>query len=236
LHRLRPVYLLPIVLAMALVLTPQDMPFESAEIAFIGDSVTLGAAASSLSNDFASLVTRAIQGRDPDDKASLFISVDPNTDLGIASRAMKHDRNVVIIELGVHAAIDQQLSYDDFRTTYGSLLDCVTGGNTIVVAGTVPWLGFAAVTPTYQRAGDLSQIIIEEAAKRDVAVADIWTATKLQLSLISTPQDKTFVGAGVGDNIHPNNAGHAVIAQVYEQAISGELADPPRRPFDRQCH
>jgi GDSL-like Lipase/Acylhydrolase family len=149
---------------------------------------------------------------------------------------MKHDRKVVIIELGVHAAIDQQLAYDDFRSLYASLLDCVTGGDTIVVAGTVPWLGFAAVTPDYERADALSQIIAEEAAKRQVAVADLWSATKLRLGLISTPQDSTFLGSGHGDNFHPNDAGHAVIAQVYEQAIDQELAQPPNRPFSRQCH
>ncbi len=235
-RRLRPVFLLPAVLLAALVLTPQDVPFDSAEIAFIGDSLTLGAAASSVSKDFAALVTRDIQSRDPDDKGSLFISVDPDTDLAITSRAMRHDRTVVIIEIGVHAANDLQVSADEFRQTYGALLDCVTDSHTIVVAGTIPWLGFAAVTPTYERADAFSQIIAEEAAKRDVAVADLWGATKLRLELISTPQDSTFVDDGHGDNIHPNDAGHALIAQLYDDAIAKELADPPNRPFDRQCH
>jgi len=236
LHRLRPVYLLPAVLAMAVVLTPKDIPFDGAGIAFIGDSLTLGAAATSPSEAFPSLVAEDLDKQGVEEEGRFFLSFDPTTDIIAARQAMKHDRRFVIIEIGVHAAIDQQITADQFRQMYGSLLDCVTGGDTIVVAGTVPWIGWPADSVDYQRGGVFSQIIAEEAAKRDVAVADLWTATKLQLSLISTPQDKTFLGTGFGDNIHPNNAGHAVIAQAYEEAISRELANPPRRTFDRQCH
>jgi hypothetical protein len=136
----------------------------------------------------------------------------------------------------VHAAIDESISPDQFRQIYASILDCVTGDGTIVVAGTVPWLGWAAVTSTYERADLFSQIIAQEAARRQVAVADLWSATKLRLNLISTPQEPTFLSVGRGDNFHPNDAGHAVIAQTYEQAITPEMDNPPERPYDRQCH
>lgn len=221
---------------MALVLTPKDIPFDGAGIAFIGDSLTLGAAATSPEHAFPSLVSEDLDELGVEEEARLFLSFDPSTDIVAARDAMKHDRRFVIIELGVHAVINQQLTAAQFRLMYASLLDCVTGGDTVVVAGTVPWIGFSLDSIDYQRGDLFSQIIAQEASKRGVAVADIWDATKLQLSLISTPLDKTFLGTGEGDNIHPNNAGHAVIAQVYEQAIKKELADPPNRPFDRQCH
>jgi len=235
-RRLRPVFLLPAVLAMALVLTPKDVPFHEGSIAFIGDSLTLGGNVSYPSRDFVSLVTAYIDSRSGDEQRSAFLSFDPATDRIAAAQAMQHDRRFVIIELGVHAVINEAISSDEFRQIYGTLLDCVTGGSTIVVAGTIPWLEWAAIDPIYERADLFSQIIAQEAAKRQVAVADLWAATKLRLNLISTPQDRTFLGSGRGDNLHPNDAGHAVIAQTYEQALAAELANPPNRPFDRQCH
>jgi len=208
----------------------------SGSIAFIGDSLTTGANASSQTNSFVSLVTSYIDERSPKEQRIYFLSYDPLKDPAVAAKAMKHDRRFVIIELGVHAVIDDAISPDQFRQLYGSILDCVTGGDTIVIAGTIPWLGWAAITPTYERADLFSQIIAQEAVKRQVAVADLWSATKLRLNLISTPQDPTFLGAGHGDNFHPNDAGHAVIAQAYEQVLAAELAHPPDRPFDRQCY
>ncbi len=235
-RRPRPVFLLPAVLAMALALTPKDIAFHEGSIAFIGDSLTLGANASTPSKTFVSLVTAFIDERSSDEQRSEFLSFDPQTDPTAAAQAMQYNRRFVIIEFGVHAAIDESISPDQFRQIYASILDCVTGDGTIVVAGTVPWLGWAAVTSTYERADLFSQIIAQEAAKRQVAVADLWSATKLRLNLISTPQGQTFLGSGRGDNFHPNDAGHAVIAQTYEQAITPEMDNPPERPYDRQCH
>jgi hypothetical protein len=233
--RLRHVVVLFVITAMALALTPNDVPFHEGSIAFIGDSLTIGGNASSPSNTYASLVTGYIDSRAGDQQRSMFLSFDPLTDRAAAARAMKHDRRIVVIEIGVHAVIDQSITADQFRQLYGSLLECVTGGTTIVVAGTIPWLGWAAVDPLYERADEFSTIIKQEAVKRQVAVADLWSATKLRLNLISTPQDHTFLGSGRGDNFHPNDAGHAVIAQAYERAITLVLEHPPKRPYDRQC-
>jgi hypothetical protein len=224
------------VAAMAVALTPRDVAFHESAIAFIGNSLTLGANASTPSRSFSSLVTNFIDERSSDEQHSDFLSFDARTDPNAAAKAMQHNRRFVIIELGVHAVVDMSISPDQFRQLYASILDCVTGDGTIIIAGTVPWLGWAAITPSYERADLFSQIIAQEALKRQVAVADLWSATKLRLSLISTPQDRTFLGSGQGDNFHPNDAGHAVIARAYEDAIAAELANPPNRSFQRQCH
>ncbi len=233
---IRPVFLLFTALAMSLLFTCCEGGSAPGPLAFVGDSLTLGADASVPANAFAPLVTDYIDQVKGDQQRAVFISVDPKNDLKVTSKAMERDRQIVIIELGVHSVIDQSISADDFRQLYGSLLDCVTGEDTVVVVGTIPWLGWAAVTPEYERATLFSQIIIEEAAKRQVAVADLWSAMKLRLNLISTPQDSTFLDDGQGDNFHPNDAGHAVIAWVYDQALASQFANPPRRSFDRKCH
>jgi lysophospholipase L1-like esterase len=227
---------LSLIILSLIFLVPSCGSPHNAPVAFIGDSLTLGDDASTPGKAYSSLVSQYIEQTKGLSRHDVFVSVDPATDLKAAMSAMTHDRKIVIIELGVHAAIDQSVSADQFRELYGSLLDCVTGDDTIVVAGTVPWLNFAAVTPEYERADLFSQIIIQEAAKRQVAVADIWSAMKLRLDLISTPNDATFGDGGRGDNFHPNDAGHAVIAQTYENALATEFANPPHRSFSRQCH
>ncbi|MGD0766323.1 MAG: SGNH/GDSL hydrolase family protein [Dehalococcoidia bacterium] len=220
----------------ALLLTPKDIPYDNAGIAFIGDSLTLGSDASSLSKTFFRLVTHDLDQRGVQEDARLFISADPRFDLSAASQAAKRDRDVIIIELGIHAALDDAVTADDFRVLYSTLLNCVVGDDTIVVAGTVPWLGWDPGSDSYARAEQFSQIIVEEAARKQVAVADLWSATNLHAELISTPADHSFLPPYRGDNFHPNDVGHAVIAQVYENALAGELANPPERTYGRACH
>ncbi|MGD0766294.1 MAG: SGNH/GDSL hydrolase family protein [Dehalococcoidia bacterium] len=227
-----------VAIAAALFLTPKDIAYDGASIAFVGDSLTLGGDASSPSKDFASLVTDYLDKRGVQETKHIFASGDPDPDLhfALAAQAMKDDRVFVILELGVHAVTAPQLSPDEFRQIYGSVLDCVAGDDTIIVAGTVPWLGWAPSDPLYARAEQFSGIIAEEAAKRQIAVADLWSAMKLRPELLSTPQDYTFLGSHQGDNFHPGDAGHAVIAHVYDQALAGELVSPPHRSYERKCH
>jgi len=187
-------------------------------IVFVGDSLTLGASASAPANTYVYQVVDFL-GR----PWNAFLSFTSGTDLDAACQAGQGGYSVAIIELGAHAVIEGQMSPDQFRQYYSALLDCA-GGET-VVAGTIPWLGWSADAPEYARADLYSQIIRDEAVKRGMPIADLWSAMKLQPALISIPQDYVFFGSYQGDNFHPNDAGHAVIAQTYEQAFVGEYND-----------
>jgi hypothetical protein len=227
---------LTVVMLLALCLVPKEIPYDDAGIAFLGDSITLGMLASSRSNTFVSLVTQDLERRGVDEEVRVFISLDPKQGPSAAALAMKENRDFVVIELGVHATVTEQITPDQFRQICADLLDCVAGDETIIVVGTVPWLGWSPDSTFYSRAELFSQIIAEEAAKRQVAVADLWSATKLRQDLISTPQDHAFLSPNHGDAFHPGDAGHAVIARVYDDALAGELANPPQRPYQRSCH
>jgi lysophospholipase L1-like esterase len=228
--------LLPPVMLLALLLTPKDIPYDDAGVAFLGDSITLGAYASGRSSTFASRVTQDLDKRGVQEESRIFISLDPEQGPSAASQVMKKDRDFVVIELGVHATMTEQITPDQFRQIYSDILNCVAGDETIVVVGTVPWLGWAPDDVFYSRAEQFSQIITEEAAKRQVAVADLWSATKLRSDLLSTPQGYAYLPPNHGDGFHPGDAGHAVIADVYAKALAGELANPPKRPYQRTCH
>lgn len=221
---------------LALFLMAKEILYDDAGTVFLGDSITLGMAASNRSNTFVSLLKQELDRRGVHEHAATFMSVDPARTLSVAAHAMKKDRRFVFIEFGVHASLDERITPDVFRQVYANMLDCVVGDGTIVVAGTVPWLGWAPDNPVYSRAEEFSQIISQEAAKRDVAVADLWSATKLRTDLISTPQDYAFLAPHHGDGFHPGDAGHAVIASVYAKALAEELASPPNRSYQRTCH
>ena len=233
--RLASLLLIALVL-LALLLMAKEVLYDDAGTVFLGDSITLGMAASNRSNTFVSLLTQDLDRRGVHEKTGEFISVDPARSLAVAAHAMKKDRSFVFIEFGVHAAVDEQITPDEFQQLYANLLDCVVDDGTIVVAGTVPWLGWAPDDAVYSRAEEFSQIISQEAAKRDVAVADLWSATKLRTDLISTPQDGAFLAPHHGDSFHPGDAGHAVIAGVYAKALAEEMASPPNRSYQRTCH
>ena len=127
-HRLRHVFVLFAITAMAVALTPKDIAFHEGSIVFIGDSITLGGNASGPSKTFVSLVIDYLADRTGREQRNLFLSFDPSADVTAAAEAMQHDRRFVIVELGVHAVINESISADEFRQLYASLLDCVTGG------------------------------------------------------------------------------------------------------------
>ena len=185
-------------------------------VVFVGDSLTIGANASAPANTYVYQIVDFLGG-----PWNAFLSFTPATDLEAVQQAAQGNYSCAIIELGVHAVLEGQMSPDQFRQYYGLILDSMNRGDTAVVAGTIPWLGWAAGTPEYERANLYSGIIAEEGAKRQVAVADLWSATKLQPALISTPQDYAFLDSSRGDNFHPNDAGHTIIAQMYEHALVG---------------
>jgi hypothetical protein len=215
--------------------TPTSQPQSGAGIAFVGDSVTLGWYASTVAKTYFSLVSQTIDERVGPRAAGMFISIDPVNDLAVAAEAARQNSQFIIIELGVHFMAMDGWTPDAFRDRYASLLDCVVGDSTIVVAGTIPWLGWKPGSLAYVRAEIESRIIAEEAAKRQVAVADLWSAMRLRPELVSRHQDGTFLWPFRGDNTHPGDAGHAVIAWMYVKALAEEIANPPQRPYERQC-
>jgi len=206
-----------------------------ASIVFLGDSITIGYLASRPSNTFAALVEADLNDEGLQTQSQIFISVDPNTNLPVTANAMATDPDIVVVELGVHSVAAGDITEDVFRTLYGQLLDCVAGGDTVVVAGTVPWLGWERDSPAYEKAALLSEVIKQEAAKNDVAVADLWSATRLREGFVSSAEDPSFLPPYRGDSFHPADAGHALIARVYLEELRDELKRPPERPSEREC-
>jgi len=194
-------------------------------VVFIGDSVTMGAFVSTPENMFAVRVQHDLRARGLDATSDSEWTLDPYSDLLASRRIAASHRKLIIVELGVHwAAFDAA----QFREVYGAMLDCLAGSGATVVVGTIPWLNWRPDTPAYFEMAFFSQIIRQEAAKRGIAVADLWAATDRREDAISRPDQACFTGPTCrGDNFHPGDVGHALIADAYSRALDVALASPP---------
>jgi len=201
-------------------------------VVFIGDSVTMGAFASTPDNAFVMRVDNDLKARGIDATNDCVWTLDPYSDLRNAQRVAGEHRQLIILEVGVHwAAFDAA----QFRELYGSMLDCLAGSGARLVVGTIPWLNWQPDTPSYFEMAFNSQIIREEAAKRGIPVADLWAATDRRADAISRPGQSCFLAATCqGDNYHPSDIGHALIAEAYARALDVALASPPH-PHEERC-
>ncbi len=185
------------------------------DVVFFGDSVTLGAGASSDDRRFVSLVEDRLAPEHWVGTRHVVISAFGGLrgDLDNTRQVMRSGAGLIVVEVGAHAAIEDQASpLDAYRSAYGLMLDCLQASGAAVVVGTVPWLYWPRSNPAYARADTLSEIIRQEAAKRQIPVADLWRATKDRAEYISP------------DGMHPSDAGHQLIADLYWQQIEPQLS------------
>lgn len=215
-------YLMIIIAGVALLSASEG---RKADVVFFGDSLTMGLQASSTDAKFTMILEKRLyaEGYDGASKTVLSALGGLYADLRFSQDVGGTRRRLIVVELGAHAVIDDpSLTPDGYRIGYGLMLDCLQGTGATVVVGTVPWLGWDRSDPLYRRAALFSRIIKEEAGKRSMPVADLWTAMDGRRDIISW------------DGMHPTDEGHKLIADVYWQQIQPRLNDP-RGPFRDAC-
>jgi len=212
--------------------TPVSTATPVPPVVFMGDSVTMGAFASTPERMFVWRVHRDLKSRGIDATSDAVWTLEPYDDLVNARRVAASHRKLIILEIGVH-----WYGFDSagFREMYGSVLDCLNGSGARLVIGTIPWLNWQPGTEMYVKMSAFSQIIREEGAKRDIEVADLWAATVGREDAISRPDQPCFVRPTCrGDDYHPSDTGHALIAEAYSKALDVALAKPPP-PLGGRC-
>ena len=193
---------------------PQDA---RTNVVFFGDSVTIGAGASDIGRGFVSILRDRLSAESRLGSSQVIISAfgGLHGDLENVRAVLQKRAGLVVVEVGAHSAVeDQATSIATFRSVYGLMLDCLQGSGAMVVVGTTPWLHWPSNGPTYARAAAISVVIGEEAAKRGIPVADIWDAMKDRESYVSS------------DGMHPNDGGHALIADLYGRQIQTQISTP----------
>lgn len=180
------------------------------DVVFFGDSIAVGQGASTPEGGFLPLLLARLDDSGHQTEHRLIVSAfgGLDGDLAGASYAVHEASGLIVVEVGAHSVIENQaLPLTAYRTAYGLMLDCLQQSGAAVVVGTVPSLNWSPSDPLYTRAADISQAMRAEAGARGIAVADLWAATRDRPDLVSD------------DGMHPGDAGHQAIADVFWQQI-----------------
>jgi lysophospholipase L1-like esterase len=218
-----PALLLPILLAPDTV-TAQRQPIR---LAFLGDSLTMGLHASADDRMYREILAKRLLELHGGSIVSTVIQ-DP---FGLADDAiarsgpiLESDPDIIILEIGNHEAFTAGDQVDLFAERYEALLDLLQGTGAVVIASTVAWLNYPEESDDFRRALRVNQMIRDICARRGIAVADLWSPTVFRYDLISRPGDVSAIEPFDGDDLHPNDAGHAVMADAFWSAYRREFA------------
>jgi lysophospholipase L1-like esterase len=199
-------------------------------IVFFGDSLTAGLHASQPDLTYRALLMRQIAGTlDAGDDAAVI--EDPLGLLDDAQRrlpqVLAEHPSLVFVELGHHDIWADDTQMGLFEARYADILDRLLASGAEVIPSTLAWLNYAPGSPQYVNALRANSIIRRLAAQRDLVVADLWSPTVGRADLISTPNDPSFVEPFQGDDLHPNDAGHRVLADAFWRAYRALRTRPP---------
>lgn len=197
----------------------------------IGDSLTAGLYATSENTTFARLVADSTGAK----LARRYVST---LDGAISewSRVQVWRPGIVVIEVGLNDVSKGQ--YDGlWKARYQSLVQTIQGSGASVIVATIFWGGIHKEHPRYNIYLELNESIREVARNTDAPLADLWMATLDCEDCVSAEGDESYWSPGYrGDNFHPNDRGHARIAQTIIEAIRRCVCDPnapePTRHID----
>lgn len=190
-------------------------------IVFFGDSLTAGLHASRPELTYRALVAeRLAETRDAGPSAAVI-----QHPMGLLDDAQRRLPQVlalrpslVFVELGHHDVWADETQLGLFEARYGTILDRLLASGADVIPSTLAWLGYPPDSPQYAAALRINGIVRRLAAERDLVVADLWARTDGRTDFLSTPADPSFFDPYVGDDLHPNDAGHGALADAFWRA------------------
>lgn len=189
---------------------------KSNRLLVIGDSLTNGLYATAEQNTFVSIVSR-------------------NTGMPTARRAVPTLKDavplwanlktwqpdVVIIELGINDINGRQWNAQ-WKKNYQALVEDIQATGAKVVICTTFWIGIDSDNPIYALHIGLNNDVRDIAQRTGATLADLWIATEGCAECVSTPGTISYFSPHFhGDDMHPSDTGHAVIARVVTDAING---------------
>lgn len=181
----------------------------------IGDSLTSGLFASSEQTTFASQVAAATGYQLARKHASRLPQA-------VAAWTMYRDwrPDLVIVEIGLNDISSGEWAPDTWRSAYSAFIgDIQRSGATVVVATTF-WAGVQSSQSNYANYVALNDDIRAVAAERGAILADLWTATEACKDCVSQRTQPSYWPPFLGDNFHPNDAGHAIITKTILAALN----------------
>ena len=196
-------------------------------LAFLGDSLTMGLHATTEDRMYREILARRILARD----GGAVVATVIQHPYGLTDDAIRRmfpvldaRPDVVILEIGNHEAFADPAEVAQFESRYELLLGYLQLTGARVIAGTLAWLNYPETSREYRQALRLNQSIRDLCARRGIVVADLWTPTVFRTELLSRPGEPSAIPGQEGDLLHPNDAGHAVLADAFWDAYRRDLA------------
>lgn len=139
--------------------------------------------------------------------------------------------DVIVIEIGLNDLCTDCAWYmtdAEWAEKYGELLDAIQADTDAeIIACTMFWGGYIVWSEQYEPMQRRNDLIKRQAAIRGITVADLYTSTEDCLECVSTPdQFSPFAPDFHGDNFHPSDLGHRVIAETIYKALRSEVFIP----------
>jgi lysophospholipase L1-like esterase len=197
----------------------------------VGDSLTRGLFASTEAHTYRNLLFDALRDKHTGEIHTTFWS-------GVCTLAELEQRwdqyvglpDLIFIELGINDSGRNsncpQVPIEEWQARFGAMLDRIQqdAPGVKIIVGTIPWCGWSEDSWSFEEALIFNDWIATEAQKRDITVADLWTATLGKSDGISTPdQPSIFPPSYHGDNFHPSDLGHQRIANTFFDAYLDTL-------------
>ena len=131
--------------------------------------------------------------------------------------------SIVVIEVGLNDVSKGTLTDSEWASMYAGLLDEIIESGAIPVACTMFWAGIKTGHPNYARYEKYNQMIRDAASEQDARLVDLWGITYGHVEYVSNPKEVSYWGPHYhGDNFHPSDLGHAVIAESISYVILEE--------------
>lgn len=187
---------------------------ERPRLLVMGDSLTIGLFATSESNGFKHLLASELD-------ADLGSCYGPGL-IQIITCWQNYQNwhpDIVVIEIGLNDVSNPQQVDTEWRSTYAALVMQIQATGADVVLTTM-FHGVSTNHPDYATYELYNAHIATVAVNRGAILADVWQATKNCQGCISqsgTPSP--FAPYWQGDDFHPSDAGHELIAQTIYQAM-----------------
>lgn len=192
------------------------LPPVNNRLLIIGDSLTSGLYATSENSTFARLVA---------DATGMQLARRYSKNLEMATATWSEVRGwrpaVIVLEVGLNDVSGGKVN-SAWAVDYERLVRDMLGSGATVIVCTVFYGGIQTRHPNYAIYQQVNVDIAQAAAATSAKLADLWTATNGCVECVSAPgQDSYFAPHYHGDNFHPSDYGHEMIADVVVDAIAG---------------
>lgn len=187
----------------------------------LGDSLTAGLYASSENTTYARLVADATGMQ----LARRYVST---LDLAVAewTKVKAWHPALIVLEVGLNDVSKGHYG-PEWEGQYQSLVQDMQETGAHVVTATMFWAGITKSHPQFNDYIALNESIRNVAQATGAEVADLWSATLDCVDCVSTQTQISYWGPDYhGDGFHPNDVGHALIAEAIINAVCRCQCDP----------